>query len=530
MSFLFQTNLISFRDLQLIAPELILTVAACVALVMEVILPYKLSKWTAYFSLTGVALAFLSLIAQFISMNGTFNLGALQNLSPIDGFYGMIRIDGFALVFQAIFLIAAALAIAIAMKYLDIEREQHGEYYALVLFATVGMMFLGSGYDLISLYISLELMAVTFYVLVAFTKRERRSNEAGMKYFLLGAFSSGILIYGMSLLYGVAGSTNLGDIGRSVGAITATSPMRPMLLLGMIALAAGLFFKIAAVPFHMWAPDAYEGAPTSVTAFLSTGSKAASFALYARIFFVALAPMQIDWAPLLGIVAAITIVVGNWAAITQENSKRLLAYSSISNAGYLLLGIIANNAYGNIGLVIYLLVYTLMNMGAFGVIISLRRRGIIGDNVDDMTGLAHKAPGMAAMMAIFMLSLGGLPATGGFIGKWYLIGGVIQRGDADHKSWYYWLAGWAVINIVVSFYYYIRFIRVMYLGDRIADERPLTMSPALRTALVATLAGILFIGVYPQPFIVLAQKLFPAQVAAPAASQAQPATPVEAPK
>jgi NADH-quinone oxidoreductase subunit N len=373
------------------------------------------------------------------------------------------------------------------------------------------MMFLGSGYDLIALYIALELMAVTFYVLVAFTKRQKRSNEAGMKYFLLGAFSSGILLYGMSLLYGVTGSTNLGDIGRSVG--TATVPLRPVLLLGMIALAAGLFFKIAAVPFHMWAPDAYEGAPTSVTAFLSTGSKAASFALYARIFFVALAPMQIDWAPLLGIVAALTIVVGNWAAITQANSKRLLAYSSISNAGYLLLGIIANNAYGNIGLVIYLFVYVLMNMGAFGVIISLRRRGIIGDNVDDMTGLAQKAPGMAAMMAVFMLSLGGMPGTGGFIGKWYLLYGLFARADADHKNWYYWLAGWAIINLVVSFFYYIRFIRVMYLGDRVADEEPLTMSPALRTALVAALVGILFVGVYPQPFIVLAQKLFPAQTA-----------------
>src|SRR6266536_6677106 len=243
----------------------------------------------------------------------------------------------------------------------------------------------------------------------------------------------------MSLLYGVAGSTNLGDIGQTLGATVqsiqgeiqrsqaaneipgAIVGLRPMLLLGMIALAAGLFFKIAAVPFHMWAPDAYEGAPTSVTAFLSTGSKAASFALYARIFFVALAPMQIDWAPLLGLVAALTIVVGNWAAVTQENSKRLLAYSSISNAGYLLLGIIANNAYGNIGLIIYLLVYTLMNMGAFGVIISLRRNGIIGDHVDDMTGLAQKAPGMAAMMGIFMLSLGGLPGTGGFIGKYFLL-------------------------------------------------------------------------------------------------------------
>src|SRR6267143_772090 len=475
MPFLFQTNLISIRDLQLIAPELIITVTACVALVMEVILPYKLSKWTAHFSLAGIALALISLGAQFVSMNGTFKLSALQNLTAVDGFYGMIRIDGFALIFKAIFLIAAALAILIAMRYLDIEREQHGEYYALVLFATVGMMFLGSGYDLISLYISLELMAVTFYVLVAFTKRERRSNEAGMKYFLLGAFSSGILIYGMSLLYGIAGSTNLGVIGQSVGKIVS--------------------------------------APTSVTAFLSTGSKAASFALYARIFFVALQPMQIDWAPLLGIVAALTIVVGNWAAITQQNSKRLLAYSSISNAGYLLLGIIANNSYGNIGLVIYLLVYTLMNMGAFGIIISLRRRGIIGDNVDDMTGLAQKAPGMAAMMGIFMLSLGGMPGTGGFIGKYFLLWGLLQRGDTEQKSWYYWLAGWAVINIVVSFYYYIRFIKVMYLGDRVAEEQPLTMSPALRTALVAALVGIVFIGIYPQPFILLAQKLIPAQAA-----------------
>src|SRR5438876_555773 len=512
MLLLLQTNaasLFNLADLQMIAPELILSVIACVALVMEVILPYKLGKVTAYFSLIGIALAFASLILLWS--------GNRDNL-PLTGFYGMIRIDGFAIVFKGIFLISAALAIAIATRYLDIEGEQHGEYYALILFATIGMMFLGSGYDLISLYIALELMAVTFYVLVAFTKRQRRSNEAGMKYFLLGAFSSGILLYGMSLLYGIAGSTNLGEMGTKLAA--APAELRPVLLLGMIALAAGLFFKIAAVPFHMWAPDAYEGAPTSVTAFLSTGSKAASFALYARIFFVALGPMQIDWAPLLGIVAALTIVVGNWAAVTQENSKRLLAYSSISNAGYLLLGLIANNTYGNIGLVIYLLVYTLMNIGAFGVIISLRRRAIIGDNVDDMTGLAQKAPGMAAMMGIFMLSLGGLPGTGGFIGKYFLLWGLFDRARTDGKNWYYWLAGWAVINIVVSFYYYIRFIKVMYLGDRVADDRPLTMSPALKTAMVAALVGIIVIGIYPQPFIVLAQKLIPATNAptTPAAS------------
>jgi NADH-quinone oxidoreductase subunit N len=510
------TSLISAADLQLIAPELILTACACVALVMEVILPYRKSKLTAYFSLIGVALAFVSLAVQWWYMGSSL---------PFNGFYGMVRIDGFALLFKATFLIAAALAIGISTRFLDIEGEQHGEYYSLILFATVGMMFIACGYDLISLYISLELMALTFYVLVAFTKREKKSNEAAMKYFLLGAFSSGVLLYGMSLLYGVAGSTNIGDIGTSVSGLMhridlalqaakqahglpdQITGLRPLLLLGMIALAAGLFFKVAAVPFHMWAPDVYEGAPTSVTAFLSTGSKAASFALYARIFNEALGGMRADWAPLLGLVAAITIMVGNWAAVTQENSKRLLAYSSISNAGYLLLGLIASNLYGYIGLIIYIFVYTLMNMGAFGVIISLRRRGIIGDNVDDLTGLGQKAPLMAAMMAIFMLSLGGLPMTGGFMGKYFLFGGLIQRGAEDHKNWYYWLAGWAIINTVVSFYYYVRFIKVMYLGDRIADNRPLALSPALQTALVASVIGIIVIGIYPQPFIKLTQDL-----------------------
>jgi NADH-quinone oxidoreductase subunit N len=507
------TSIISAGDLQLIAPELILTACACVALVMEVILPYRKSKLTAYFSLAGVALAFISLAVQWRGMAGG------------DAFYGMVRIDGFALLFKAIFLISAALAIGISTRFLDIEGEQHGEYYSLILFATVGMMFIACGYDLISLYISLELMALTFYVLVAFTKREKKSNEAAMKYFLLGAFSSGVLLYGMSLIYGIAGSTNIGEIGNTISKLVPDiqraaltlreggngelANLRPLLLFGMIALGAGLFFKVAAVPFHMWAPDVYEGAPTSVTAFLSTGSKAASFALYYRIFHEALGGMREDWAPLLGLVAAITIMVGNWAAVTQENSKRLLAYSSISNAGYLLLALVADNEFGRLGLIIYLFVYTLMNMGAFGVIISLRRRGIIGDNVDDLTGLGQKAPLMAAMMAIFMLSLGGLPMTGGFIGKYFLFGGLLQRGQADGKSWYYWLAGWAILNTVVSFYYYVRFIKVMYLGDRIADNKPLALSPALQVALAVSVVGVIVIGVYPQPLIELAQRLLP---------------------
>jgi NADH-quinone oxidoreductase subunit N len=229
--------------------------------------------------------------------------------------------------------------------------------------------------------------------------------------------------------------------------------------------------------------------------------------LYARIFNEALPAMRADWAPLLGLVAAITIMVGNWAAVTQENSKRLLAYSSISNAGYLLLALVANNEYGRIGLVIYLFVYTLMNMGAFGVIISLRRRGIIGDNVDDLTGLGQKAPLMAAMMTIFMLSLGGLPVTGGFIGKYFLFGGLIQQGAIDHKSWYYWLAGWAIINTVVSFFYYFRFIKVMYLGDRIADNKPLALSPALQVSLIVCLIGVIAVGILPHQVLKLTRDL-----------------------
>lgn len=526
------TALFDTADLKLIAPEIILSLCACVALVMEVVLPYRRGRWVGYFALGATALAAVSVCVLGWPLVGGFlhELPLVGRLFPagsgevavLAGFYGTVKVDGFAVAFKLIFLLSAALTVAISLRYLDVEGEQRGEYYSLVLFATTGMMFLASGYDLIVLYISLELMALTFYVLVGFTKRERRSNEAGMKYFLLGAFSSGILLYGMSLLFGVAGSTNLGDIAPAVArAVSASSDvaglsLRPMVILAMIALGAGLFFKIAAVPFHMWAPDAYQGAPTSVTAFLSTGSKAASFALLARIFLEALGGMRVDWAPLLAVVAAITIMVGNWAAVTQTNAKRLLAYSSISNAGYLLLGVIAANRYGYTGLVVYLVVYTFMNVGAFGVIIALRRHGVAGDEVDDLTGLGQKSPALALMMAIFMLSLGGLPVTGGFIGKLYLFLGVLDRGDADQRNWYYWLLGWAALNTVVSFYYYVRFIRAMYIGDREADPRPLSLSAPLKTALVVCTLAVLLIGVYPQPFIKAAESVVTAVLPAAA--------------
>src|SRR5438876_2595433 len=334
------------QDIGAIIPELELIVFGMFLLIFDLLIQEK--RKLGMIAMAGIAIS------------GYF----LFRLRGVDftAYGGTMVLDPFAIFFKLIFLIAAALSIAISLKYLDIERENHGEYYALILFSTMGMMFMAGAMDLVTLYIGLETMAIATYVLVGFLKSNQRSNEAAMKYFLLGAFSSGILLYGMSLLYGIAGSTNLGELGRGIAAAVQTAQtaapgepsLRPMLLLGMIALAAGLFFKIAAVPFHMWAPDAYEGAPTSVTAFLSTGSKAASFALYARIFVEALPSLRADWAPLLGLVAAITIMVGNWAAATQENARRLLAYSSISTAGYLLLALVAGNSYGYIGLVIYL--------------------------------------------------------------------------------------------------------------------------------------------------------------------------------
>jgi NADH-quinone oxidoreductase subunit N len=453
------TELFGVGDLRLIAPELILTVFACVALVMEVMLPYRLSRVVGYFTLAGLLLAAVSLTVLGLPyLAAPFAGGGAP--APLEGFYGTLRVDGFAVVFKFIFLLSAALSIALSFKYLDVEAEQRGEFYALALFATVGMMFLASGYDLIVLYISLELMTLSFYVLVAYARRERRSNEAGLKYFLLGAFSSGVLLYGMSLLFGVAGSTNLAEIAPRV-AEAALAPaeageltLRPLTLLAMIALASGLFFKVAAAPFHMWAPDAYEGAPTPVTAFLSTGSKAAGFAFFARLF---------------------------------------------------LDGLVAANAYGYTGLVVYTIVYVFMNAGAFGVIISLRRRGLAGEEVEDLNGLARKSPATALMMAVFMLSLGGLPMTGGFIGKWFLFGGLIERGAAEGRNWYYWLAGWAALNTVVSFYYYVRFIRAMYVSERVADERPLSLSKPLNAALAACVVAVVLTGVYPQPVIKLAE-------------------------
>ncbi|MCI0356454.1 MAG: NADH-quinone oxidoreductase subunit N, partial [Acidobacteria bacterium] len=338
-------------------------------------------------------------------------------------FGGMLAADSFFVFFSFVFLLAAAAVILMSVRYLELENEHEGEYYSLILFATVGMMFLASGQDLITLFIGLELMTVCFYLLTGFLRRDRRSTEAAIKYFLLGAFSTGILAYGFSLFYGISGTTN---INRITDAVRARGLEDPVVFLAMVAVAGGLFFKVAAVPFHQWAPDAYEGAPTPITAFISVGSKAASFALVLRLFLTSMAPLREHWMVLLSVVAVATMTIGNLAAIGQTNVKRLLAYSSIGHVGYILLGLVAGNETGRLGISVYIFAYAAMTLGAFAVVTGMRRADLVGDTLDDMRGLIFKNPTAAVLMLIFLLSLTGIPPLVGFYGKWFIFLSLIQ--------------------------------------------------------------------------------------------------------
>jgi NADH-quinone oxidoreductase subunit N len=394
------------------------------------------------------------------------------------------------LFFHWLFLITTLVVALISYRYLEVRGEHHGEYYGILLLAQCGMFFLASGTDLVTILVGLELMAVSFYILVGFLRADKRSNEAALKYLLLGAFSTGFLAYGFSLMYGMAGSTRLGEIAS---ALAARDPLDPVMILAMATTAVGLFFKISAAPFHMWAPDAYEGAPTTVTAFLSVGSKAASFALLTRIFLGPLAASRETWEPLLAVVAVLSMVVGNFAAVTQTNTKRLLAYSSISHAGYILLGLVAGNSTGLRGVLVYLLAYTFMNLGAFLVITVLNRRQIAGEDINDLAGLMRRSPGYALLMLVFLLSLAGIPPTAGFLGKYYIFLSLVETG-------HYALAVIAALFVAVAIYYYLRMVRAMFI-EKLEEPEPLSTSLGIRVALGVTGFLTLFIGIYPDPFL-----------------------------
>src|SRR5713101_7153859 len=414
------------------------------------------------------------------------------------GFYNSLLVDRFAIYFWYLFLAGAAIAILMSVHYLDLEDEHHGEYYALLLLSVVGMMCMAAGIDVVLIFIGLELMAISTYVLVGFLRRDRRSNEAALKYLLLGAFSSGIFAYGLSLLYGLTGSTNLAVIAGQLAKILQSSQYKPIAVVALLTTITGLLFKIAAVPFHQWAPDAYEGAPTSITGFMSVAVKAAGWAMLLRILLWGLLPLRPVWVPLLVFVAIATMTGANFAALTQTNTKRLLAYSSIAHVGYMLLGLVAGTPTqlspdGIKGILIYLLVYTFMNLGAFAVITSLRHRNVVGDELDDLNGLYSRAPVEAVLMLIFMLSLAGIPPLAGFWGKYFIFLSLIESG-------HYALASLGVLYSVFGLYYYLHIANAVFMGE--PEERGLLpVSWTMRVALAATAFATIFVGIMRDRFI-----------------------------
>lgn len=460
-----------------ILPELILAVLGCLLFVLEPFVPKEKKEWLGYFSVGALILSALSAIPLFGEDISTFN--------------GMISLDAYALFFKFVFIGISLLVILVSFRYLKIERINLGEYYGLILFATIGMMLMASATDLLSFYLSLELMSMSFYVLTAFMRKDPKSMEAGIKYFLAGVFTSGLILYGIAFLYGFSGTTNLKAIQAYLSSQEIGSS--PTLVMALILLTAGFGFKIAAVPFHMWAPDVYEGSPTSVTAFLSAGSKAATFSAMLRVFITGLGFSYSNWWPLLWIIAALTMTLGNVVALVQTNIKRLLAYSSIAHAGYILMGLIAASRTGLAAILIYLVGYAVMTLGAFTMVILLCKRNLRGDQISDFRGLARTHPAVAGAFVLFALSLIGIPPTAGFVGKLYLFNAAIQGG-------FYWLAIIGAMNSAISLYYYFKVVMVMYMQEP-QDAMPLSFSTPLTVALWTMSIATLFLGLYPEPLI-----------------------------
>jgi NADH-quinone oxidoreductase subunit N len=467
------------HDWFLLSPELLLTAVASLILCLAVFTSKARERILAALALAGIAAAAAMLVV--IARDPSHSTPILA---------GMFVADNFSIFFKLLVLLSCALTVLSSVRFVGEAAYPAGEYYALVLFATVGTMFMASGDSLASIYVSLELMALSSYVLAGYFKEQVKSTEAATKYFILGAFSSGVLLYGISLLYGFSGKMALLDLATAF----STAPANRILTIGVLLLLFGILFKIAAVPFHVWAPDVYEGAPTPITAFLSVGPKAGAYAILARIFYVALPHFAADWKLVVAISAAATFVVGNVAALLQTNVKRLLAYSSIANAGYALLGVLGFEHGGVAAIQIYLLAYTFMNFGAFALVIFLESRGYAGESIDDWKGLARRNPLLAGVMLLFLLSLAGIPTTAGFIGKYYLFAVAVNAG-------YPALAVLAVLASAVSLFYYFRIVMAMYLSD--GEAAPLKSSPGVAWSAAICAVMTLVIGLAPQPFIAL---------------------------
>jgi NADH-quinone oxidoreductase subunit N len=484
-------------DYVMCLPILLLTLFACGILLIDLTVPPEW-KWSN---------AVTAFVGVLFAAGGVYRIQSAMERSGVlfqPAVSGAMMIDHFTIYFFYLFLAGAAVAILMSVRYMEIEHENHGEYYSLMLFAVIGMMCMAAGYDIVLIFIGLELMAISTYVLVGFLRRDKRSNEAALKYLLLGAFSSGIFAYGLSLFYGLTGSTSLRVISAHLGReMQGAHPhMSPIAMVALLTTCVGLFFKIAAFPFHQWLPDAYEGAPTSITAFMSVAVKAAAWAMLLRILLWGLYPLRTVWVPLVIFVAIATMTGANLAALTQSNLKRLLAYSSIAHVGYMLLGLVALGSVvfpapaffdGLKGILLYLMVYTFMNLGAFAVVTSLRQREVIGDEIDDIAGLYFRAPTEAILMLIFLLSLAGIPPLAGFYGKYFIFLSLIESG-------HYVLAALGVAYSVFGLYYYLRVANAMFMREALHKER-LTVSLGMKIALGVTALATVVIGIFPERFI-----------------------------
>lgn len=461
-------------------PEIIVILGGCVVLMLSLVPRPGQGGLLAGLSLVMIALA--------------AGMSATLGQAPQSAYQGMFVIDGIATYFKLLLYLGTALTVLISGSYLRGEHTDKGEYYVLLLFALSGAMIMVSGTDLLIIYIGIELQALSIYVLVGFLTTNTRSNEAALKYVILGAFSSGLLLFGLSLFYGLTGTTQLAAMATALGDANAQDPL---LILATLFLLAGLLFKVGAVPFHMWLPDIYEGAPSPVTGFMSTVGKVAAFAVVLRLLMQDLTTLAPIWWGSVAAVAVLTMGVGSLAALVQTNIKRMLAYSSIAHGGFLLLGLLAGGSDGLSSVMLYLLVFTLMNLGLFAVIVLLNQGADRGEPIWDFSGFAKTHPGLALITLVFLLSLAGIPPTGGFFAKFYVLVALIDSGQVA-------LAVVAVLFSAVSAWFYLRIIMLMYMDDTDHPAKIL-MTPALRVALAVTLIGTVLTGVLPAMFLDVAQ-------------------------
>ncbi|PIR00459.1 MAG: NADH-quinone oxidoreductase subunit N [Nitrospinae bacterium CG11_big_fil_rev_8_21_14_0_20_45_15] len=463
-----------------LAPALILSVFGMLVLLMD-LFAGKNKNLLVFASLVGLVLAGVSAFA--------------PKALPVVSFGGSYVVDHLSVFFTLIFVFSSALTILLSIEYNPRNGIRAGEYYALILFCTVGMILLASATDLIMIFLGIEVVSICLYVLAGIKRGDVKSNEAALKYFLLGAFATGFLVYGMTLLYGATGTTKLAGIAEVIHSGQTNSDT--LLLLGTVLLIIGFGFKVASVPFHMWAPDVYEGAPSPVTAFMAVGPKAAALVAFYRVFATAIPEIGTTWDTLLMVVAVATMVIGNFGAIVQTNIKRLLAYSSISHVGYLLIAIIARNSLGGSAIAYYMMAYAFMIFGTFGIVILLGEKNSENLEIKNYAGLGVKQPAIALCMTVFMLSLGGMPPFAGFIAKFYIFGAAIKEG-------YVVLVVIAVLNSVVSLYYYLKIVVLMYMKDS-ERELELSMGPITLAVVAIAVFGTIEMGLFPDPILQLTQ-------------------------